>query len=169
MAVPKDIKHHLRQGGWVFVDRPKHPLLVGPLADADKLVKVAPPEKLVVFTAEPGILSQHVSEINDLMWDVMEHTHHELWLQVPGARNIPDAVITAPDLVQVHWAQSGTLHEMAYAVSKALLGVSVPTQKQAREQLWAQLENIVSLRPQKEQTPERRRMLLAPDGTVRML
>ncbi|MEL6538477.1 MAG: hypothetical protein AAFQ98_23855 [Bacteroidota bacterium] len=164
MVLPKDIIHHFRQGGWVHWPRPDGDLFIHKLA-YDLSLPQGPTAHLAV--AEAGILANYVEEISDLMWDVLEHTEKELWLTVPGGKNVPEAMAGSAGDVSLHWSKKGTLHDLLYPTGKPGIVLRAQTAEESTRTLAA-LENVVSLPPQKGAT-NRRAMRMAPDGSIQML
>ncbi|HAA11573.1 MAG TPA: hypothetical protein DCE41_07685 [Cytophagales bacterium] len=164
MVLPKDTISHYRKGGWVHWARQDGDLFVHALA-YDLKIPTGFSSHLAV--AEAGVLTSYVAEISDLMWDVLEHTEKELWLVVPGGKNVPEGMLNAEGELSLHWSKKGPLHGLLYPTGKP--GVVLRTlSAEESEQTLGALQNVVSLPPQKG-VPDRRAMRMAPDGSVQLL
>ena len=162
MSIPRETIQHLRQGGWVHWERPDGDLFIHILQPELAL----PPGTPGLVAAEAGTLGSYVTEISDLMWDVMEYTDKELWLLVPQGRNLPEGTLQADGSLWLHWAKDGVLNKLVQPMGRPALVVRATTPEEIKGALGA-LENVVTLPPQKG--ADRRAMRMAPDGSVQMM
>ena len=167
MAIPREISQQFRTGHSVLWSRPEAPLLITSLPHAN-----APQNRqmsVALAVAEVGLLTGYVQEISDLMWDVLEHTEKELWLQVPGGRNVPDWVLNADGSINLVWARTGPLQQLIHPTGKPGILWWLPSSEAEQKQVLAPVENVVTLPPAKEKAPAVRHMRLEPSGSVQIL
>lgn len=168
MRTPQDVLQHYRNGGWVKIPYENSSLLVSMIHPEISIPDAVLPTERGLAVAEVGLLQNHVSEISDLMWDVLEHTTKNLWLEMPGGRNSPQVLLHSDSSLTGVWAKEGSLHSLLNATGKPGIVLLFEGNEQDHGHLLAQLGKVVILHPSKKTVYERSYMRMAPDGSVRM-